>query len=245
MISGYEEGAGLKGWTALDKAALALVNFGLAMVGGPAVCLMVILLLAGLSLTLGKYPVGRYLKLWLLPGLFLLTSLLGILLDITLVPRVSLSLSGDWQRAGEIAVRALACLSALFFLLLNSSSRELLALAQASRLPKTLVTLLVFTHRCIYLVTDSAQTALSAQRCRGAYRGRRRLRNLADLFAALWTNSFHRLTTMNRALAVKQYQGVFRTDQTCGRLTDHSLRILAWEAALALAIIFLGGQFCK
>ncbi|MGE7840876.1 cobalt ECF transporter T component CbiQ [Lysinibacillus sp. NPDC093712] len=177
-----------------------------------------------------KIPFQYYAKLLLLPGFFLLSSLLSILISIA--PNSSnlpahfwaFSLS-NWTffignesliTAQQLLFSVLGSISCLYFLILTTSVQSICHVLRQWRLPALFVELVELTYRFIFIFLNSMQKIHLAQQSRLGYQSPMQwLRSISMLIAALFAEMFQRSRELNNAMQARGGESVYWQDSVC------------------------------
>jgi cobalt/nickel transport system permease protein len=252
LITWYAEKGGsflsrVSPWTKL--AFLVLVVLFITVVRD--VALLLGLYLAVLALyALARLPVGKLLRWYLLPLLFVL-SLVGLLawtqpgipvLDITL-PGVPLVLTDQGvMLVMVLTVKTLTTVTCSLLFLMTTRYEHLAGMI--SRIfPSPLDQVFLMAYRFLFLTLDMAASILKAFRSRGGelVRGIRSQGSLlAGIIGLLFIRSFDRAERVHRAMVARGYQGSYASgtripSPAAAEYAALGLGILALAAALVLA----------
>ncbi|WP_107949488.1 cobalt ECF transporter T component CbiQ [Lysinibacillus parviboronicapiens] len=171
-----------------------------------------------------RIPFTYYAKLLLLPGFFLLTSLVSIILSIA--PSASVIPSHIWalqlktwtifigtaslMTAQELFFIVLGSISCLYFLILTTSVQSICHILRQWRLPVLFVELVELTYRFIFIFLDSMQKIHLAQQARLGFRSPLQwLRSISMLVAALFAEMFQRSRELNNAMQARGGETVY------------------------------------
>lgn len=203
------------------KLVLYGALLGLALAGSPLTQQCQLLGTVALTCYLLRVGLRRYLGWLLIPLLFLLMGLAGILLA------VGHSSQGMWWGAqlGPLAVgvdahglqvayhtfwRSMAAMSATYLFVLTTPFNQLIQLLRQCRLPKVLLEHLLLTYRFIFILIEEAAAIHQAQTLRFGYRTPRLgFTSLAMLVGMLLQRVMLRYQQMETTLEVKLFQGEF------------------------------------
>lgn len=223
-----------------EKLFFAIASLVLALVSHSIIQLVIIVWIGIWIVGYARISAKLYTKMLLSAGAFLLMSLPALVINITSVNHINLvqadqllgvsfaqwyiyaSHSGLGQ-ALEIFVRAFACTSCLFFILLTIPLVELLQTLQKLGCPVILTELLLLMYRFIFLLLDTTQQLSIAQQARGGYRNRRRaLYSLSLLIGQLLQRTLERYHQLSLGIEARGFQGKFQFWQP--RQYHHSQR---------------------
>lgn len=180
---------------------------------GIAVFTFIVMSLA--ILAKAKIPWTYYVKLLLLPFLFLTTSVLTLLLSLAPVDMVlQESLwemkMGTWQiyvsstnleRGIQLTCTVVACISSMYFFILTTPFRDIQWLLQKLRLSPLFIELVSFTYRFIFVLIEKAQEIYVAQSSRLGYESyRTSVSSLAHLVVSLFVKSMQAARDLQMAM---------------------------------------------
>ncbi len=212
-------------WCKVDpghKCLIVALLLYIALVSKMEVQLLECIGVALLTCHLLKIGLLRYLRWLLIPLVFLLMGLLGIVVTVSEEPaRLWLALPLGHGAIGvdpagvQVALatlcRSLAALTATYLLLLTTPFNQLIRLLQACHLPKVLIEHLMLTYRFIFILIEEALAIHQAQSLRFGYRSvSTSFRSLAMLAGLLLERVIRRNEQMNIALEMKHFDGEFR-----------------------------------
>lgn len=192
-------------------------------------------------------PLREYLRLALLPALFLFWSCLALavsfsggevpLLD---VPALQLTISLSRQGIGqaELALaRSLGATFSLLFLALTTPVTEIMGLLRALGLPLLLVELMTITYRQIFVFLEIAGQVRAAQEARLGYASARlAMKSLAGLAGSILLRSISRARQNHQGLLARGYDSELLF---LSPLRPRSLRNLIAAATLGGALVVL------
>ena len=137
---------------------------------------IILVVMAGLTLSSSKASFQRYLKLMCIPLGFLLLSTIAIMVNITDAPMdlFSIDIGGKYlavsqdsmTEAGRLVMVAMASVSCLYFLTLTTPLIDILVVLQKLHCPKIMIELMMLIYRYIFVVLDMASAIRTSQYCR-------------------------------------------------------------------------------
>ncbi|MEB2282073.1 cobalt ECF transporter T component CbiQ [Lysinibacillus xylanilyticus] len=200
-----------------------------------------------------KIPAKYYAKLLLLPGLFLLSSLVSILISIapttSSLPAYIWSFSlNSWTifigRASLVTAQqlffiVLGSISCLYFLILTTSVQSICYVLRQWRLPTLFVELVELTYRFIFIFLDSMQKIHLAQQARLGYSSPIQwLRSVSMLIAALFVEMFQRSRELNNAMEARGGETVYWQDDV-----TYNTKNWVGIATIFILLIIYGGFY--
>lgn len=145
------------------------------------------------------------------PLLFIAAGTLAQLLSVSMNdywPQVSLVDNAAIEKVGFVAMRSIACVSALLFLALTTPLTSLVQLAQRQGISPELCDVALVMFRMIWSLLDALEAGRQALSARLGHAGyRRTIRSNGLLLAALLPRVLGRAQRMERGLAARGYQG--------------------------------------
>lgn len=251
LLDRYAYASPLRRIDPAQKAALALLTILLCLVlDRPAVGLLALLWMLGLSAGWARVPAGVVLGILGAEAAFLTLSTLGVALSVGLGPRGPAGWS--WQlgplwlasspaalaQALRLIARALGSAAALNFLILSTPLVDLIELLRRLGLPEVLIDVMNVTYRSIAVLLESMARMATAQDARLGYRdARRSLRSAALLGSQLFLDAYRRSQRMQVALESRGLQGALRVLPGSYRRDG---RVWALGVALAASLLLAG-----
>ncbi len=205
-------------------------------------------------LTVGKgaIPLSRYMKLLTVPLAFLLIGTVAIVVNVSDSPLDAFAFSaGKWyitgSRAGiyqgiRLCSTALAAVSCLYFLSLNTVMTDILGTCRKLRLPSLLIELMLLIYRFIFVLFETASSITVSQQSRLGNRDfRTRVRSFGMMGASLFILALKRSDALYDAMESRCYDGSIRVlsrerPVKAGEITA----IILYEAALAAVWLLCG-----
>lgn len=166
-----------------------------------------------------KIPLKTYLKLLLLPGFFLLSSLAGILISFTTATHLP-SHVADWTVFGvtifigtasihtayHLFFSVLASISCLYFLTLTTPITAITYAMRKLKFPIVFVDLCELTYRFIFVFLASMQRIYQAQQSRLGYQHKKQwLQSAGFLVTSMFKDVFKRAHELNNAMQSRCY----------------------------------------
>lgn len=176
------------------------------------VSLLTLAIMSAASLYYGAADINRYLRLFMVPGAFLLLGTLTIIVgqvpageDMLLGFLAGGSAYGvtaqSLYRGGKLILRALGAVSCMYFLSLNTPMNGLFDLLEKSPLPKVIVSLIELIYRYIFVIWEEAAVMRVAQQSRLGYRSfKTSLNSAGTLAASLFIRAYQRVDRAQAAL---------------------------------------------
>lgn len=202
---------------------LSLLLFSLA-VRDVLTSLITFIVMSAFILFGAKIPFSYYVKLLILPSLFLLTSVFPILFTITssktLFPNVLWYWNlGNWQvfiskdsltNTISLMMVVLSSISSLYFLTLTTPLSDLMNVLRKLKLPIMIIEIIELTYRFIFIFIETALEIYQSQASRLGYCSLRRgIHSLGNLISTLFLGAFQRSKQLMMAMNARGYQESF------------------------------------
>ncbi|WP_139488608.1 cobalt ECF transporter T component CbiQ [Brevibacillus dissolubilis] len=257
---------GLRDVTAGHKITFALLTLLAVLVSGPLVQVTALVWVSYWIVGGARVPTLFYLKMLLLPMLFVLVSLPALLLEwgsgtepvtavqsavsmeadtshifasLTISSSTTLYISYDGlQNALHLITRSIAAVSCMLFLLVTVPLTELLYTLRMLRLPAIFTELILLTYRFIFVLWGCAHELWVAQASRGGHQHlRHRIRDVGMLGAQLFTRSMQRYRGLSIALTARGYTGELRVVTSSEHTSSRRFLYLACSGTVVLLLI--------
>lgn len=236
LIDRYTYSNLMRGVHPTYKIGLALTVIALCLIlNRLSVSLTAIGWMCLLVLGVARLPIRMFVGLLTAEALFLLASLIGIMLSITLdkpeLYQAGASGAGNqvlhwgwrvgpfWVSTSSVAIkdsitigmRSLAAVSALNFLALTTPMTDLLDQLRRWRIPELLIDLVGLIYRFIFVLLETMERMLRAQRSRLGYAGRQQaMQSAAMVGSQLFMDTYRRSAHLQIALDSRGYNGSLR-----------------------------------
>ncbi|MEY9979912.1 cobalt ECF transporter T component CbiQ [Lysinibacillus sp. RC79] len=238
----------------LEKMTLSLGLLILSLImRDERISLITFIVMSAFIILGAKIPTKYYAKLLLLPGFFLLSSLVSILISIA--PTTSALPTHIWSfslnswtifigssslvTAQQLFFIVLGSISCLYFLILTTSVQSICYVLRQWQLPTLFVELVELTYRFIFIFLDSMQKIHLAQQARLGYSSPMQwLRSVSMLIAALFVEMFQRSRELNNAMEARGGETVYWQDDVI-----YNTKNWAGIAAIFILLIIYGGFF--
>jgi cobalt/nickel transport system permease protein len=206
----------------LEKAAFAFITMFLCLgFSLPVISCIVILLMAFATVGLARIPVIVYIKLMLLPFLFLLIGVITIAVSVSTQSLEAGQLAGitisgitvgltynGLITAGGLFFKSLGAVSCLYFLSLTTPAVEMAAVMRKLKFPSLFIELTDLIYRFIFVMLATADEIYISQSSRWGYASlKNSIKSLGQLTAALFVKALHRSQTLFTALSSRGYTG--------------------------------------
>lgn len=207
---------------ATEKFVYAVLSLVFCVVSGSAAVAVPVFLVNGiLTVGKGKIPLSRYIKLLLIPMAFLILGTAAILVNVSAVPLEAFAFPiGKWYLTGSVksvirvlrlCITALAAVSCLYFLSLNTTMTDILGVLRKLHLPDLLIELMLLIYRFIFLLMETAAAIMTAQESRLGNRDyRTRIRSFGAMASALFVQAVKRSNMLYDAMESRCYDGTIR-----------------------------------
>jgi len=229
--------------------ALSLLFFSLA-VKDPFVSIATFSVMSGFIILGAKIPITYYIKLLLLPSLFLVSGIIPVLISVAsyeaAIPNQLWSVSiGDWKffinqhnatKAVQLFFSAFSSISCLYFLILTTPVYDILQILRKLKLPGLLIEVMEITYRFIFVLLETASQINQTQNSRLGYRtGKLWLNSISLLISALFIAVIKRSKELTSALESRAYKNEIHYAGD-----DYKLSTVNWLViSVILAVIFI------
>jgi cobalt/nickel transport system permease protein len=115
-------------------------------------------------------------------------------------------LGGDAQRAAHLAARAFLSIFASLMLVSTTPVTQISAALDALRVPRTLILVIQFLYRYLFVISEQAQHMRLAALARGGYK-RRGFRGAAGALGVLFARSWERAEGIYSAMLARGFRG--------------------------------------
>jgi cobalt/nickel transport system permease protein len=167
----------------------------------------------------GRISLKAYVGYLLLPLIFLIVGIIGVIFTVTREPLNFLYhiQIGSWiigmTKAGldqgmVLFLRSYASVICLYFLALTTPMTDIIWVFKKLRIPAIITELMIMIYRFIFVLLETASMMYISQECRLGYRSyRNSYHSLGQLAANLFIKAFHRSQETFIALAARGYTG--------------------------------------
>ena len=197
----------------------ALLLFSL-IVREELISLITFFVMSAFIILVAKIPFRYYIKLLLLPGFFLLSSLVSIVISVTSIgttlPSHYFSFEvGQWiifighasvKTAVQLFFVVLGSMSCLYFLILTTSVQAICHILRKCHVPSLFIEIAELTYRFIFVFLESAHQIYIAQQSRlGFHSPSQWLRSISLLISALLVEVLQRTSELSNAMLARGY----------------------------------------
>lgn len=198
----------------------------------------------------GKISPLRYGKMLLVPLAFLILGAVAIIVNISEIPLDAFAIRlGDWyltgSRAGvrkglELCAVAMSAVSCLYFLALSTPVTDMLGVLRKIHLPSLLIELMLLIYRFIFILLDTAERIMTAQKCRLGNRNLSTgIRSFGMMGSALFIRSVKRAGALYDSMEARCYDGEIRVlSRERPVRKKEILMIGAWEILLVFVTLW-------
>jgi cobalt ABC transporter, permease protein CbiQ len=178
----------------------------------------VLMLNSILTVKVGGISGKRYTKLMLIPLAFILIGTLAIIvnfstyqLDAFAVPIGKWYMTGSWNgllKGSQLIVTALAAISCLYFLSLNTTMTDIIEINRKLHIPELMIELMVLIYRYIFVLLDIAYSISTAQDARLGNRDyKTSMKSFGSMVQVLFIRSMKRARCLYDAMEARCYEG--------------------------------------
>jgi len=234
----------------IEKFIFAMVTMIICLAANSfLVSLVVVIIMIGTSVLLGKIPLRFYLKLMLIPTSFLVVGISAVAINIV---EHTNNLLWSWQvfnitigstvqsmyTALKLLCRSLGAISCLYFLTLTTPSVEIISILRKLKFPELFLDIMSLVYRFIFVLLDTADKIHTAQTVRLGYSNiKQSYPSLGQLVVNLFVNSYHRAMNLYTALEARGYSGSLKVLERQYRLSKTNILIIL---LIDISLIMLG-----
>ena len=220
FIDRYASCSKLKTLDPTQKVVFALLTLAVCLwADNAAISAAVIFIMGGITVLIGGTPLRFFIKLMLAPMSFLFLGVFAIAVNISRSPEGLLAaapVAGIWigfsppglKDAVRLFLKALGCVSCLYFVSLSTPMTDLLNALRKLRLPRLLTEIMGLVYRFVFILLEIVSAIHYAQNCRLGYSSLpATYRSLGSLASTLFIRSFKRSNELYTALEARGYDG--------------------------------------
>lgn len=171
-----------------------------------------------LTIKMGGIPFFRYRKLMGIPLVFLLLSTATILVNFSRTPLDAFAVQvGEIYITGsyhslcfglQLIATALASVSCLYFLSLNTPMTDIMDFLRRVRCPVIMIELMLLIYRFIFVLLDTASAIMVSQHARLGYKDfKTSVRSFGTMGAALFIRAMKKSNALYDAMEARCYDG--------------------------------------
>lgn len=176
-----------------------------------------------LAITIGAagIPLGKYIKMLLIPSVFLIISLITILISFskdssifvcsTKLGSIYLGIAeGSISQVSILFFRALSCITATYFLALTVPMNQQILVLKKLKVPKVVIEMMILIYRFIFIFLEEYKEIYTAQSLRFGYTSvKKSYKSLSLLISILFIRVMKRYKDMTISLDSKLFNGEF------------------------------------
>ena len=205
---------------------------------------------AFLNVKKGKLPAGRYLRFLMVPLAFLVLSTPAVFVNVSETPMDAYAVAvGHFyitsSRRGilngmQMILTAMASISCLYVLSLNTPMTEILDVLKKLHVPAVLIELMLLTYRFIFILLEEARAVLTAQKARLGNRDvKTAVRSFGQMASVLFVRALKRSDALYHAMEARCYDGLLKVLGKKYAVSRRRVWVLAgFEALLAAAAVW-------
>lgn len=199
----------------------------------------------------GKIPLSRYIKLMAVPIVFLFLSTFAIFVNVSKTPLDAFAFStGSYYITGsvqglfrgiQLICTALASVSCLYFLSLNTPMTDILNVLRKLHVPALILELMLLIYRYIFVIMHLASDITVSQNSRlGNICPSTARKSFAAMASSVFILSIRRSRELYDALEARCYNGTLRVvSEDYPTKISEILSIASFETLLYLAVIVI------
>ncbi len=236
---------------AAEKFAFTMLTLIACIISRSIVIAVLVLAVTGiLTVYKGRIPFPRYRSLMTVPVIFLLLSTMAILVNISktpldafAVPVGSYYITGSFKglyRGIQLIFTALASVSCLFFLSLNTPMTDILDVLKKLHVPPLILELMMLIYRYIFILMNLASDITVSQHSRlGNVDLRTARKSFASMISSVFILSIRRSDELYDAMESRCYDGTIRVlSENHPARKNEILLITAFEIILYVMIFW-------
>ena len=205
-----------------EKFAFSLITLCFCIISRSIVMAAIVLLINGiLTVGIGGIPFFRYLKLMVIPLVFLLLSTIALLINFSPEPLDGYAIplgaiyitasQASLANALQLICTALASVSCLYFLALNTTMTDILNQFRRLHVPGLLVELMLLIYRYIFVLLDVAYHIITSQHSRLGNRDfKTACKSFGGMVSVLFVRSMKKAGALYDAMESRCYDGTIR-----------------------------------
>jgi cobalt/nickel transport system permease protein len=230
---------------ATEKFAFAMLSLCMCIASRSIVVALIVLAVNSLlTVWCGRIPLRRYWHLMLIPFAFLVLSTVAILVNFSAVPLdayaipiggiyITSSKASLWLGA-QLILTALASVSCLYFLSLNTTMPDILNVLQKLHVPSLMIELMMLIYRYIFVLLEIAASITTSQNSRmGNCNYKTACKSFGAMVSVLFVRSMKKASALYDSMEARCYDGRLRV------LNENFPPRLPEIAAIAVFEIFL------
>lgn len=199
--------------------------------------LFVLAMMGGCAVYYGTVSFAYYMKLMLIPAVFLLLSTVTIILNVSKMPFDLWAVPiGDYyltcskeamSMALHLILRAFACVSCLYFLALTTPMVDLMEVLRRLKVPGVLIELMMLIYRFIFILLEAAGFILTSQKCRLGHKDAgTSIRSTGKMLAVLLVRAYQKADRLYDAMEARGYDGTIRVLYVTQRATKKQVAVV-------------------
>ncbi|XVG99650.1 cobalt ECF transporter T component CbiQ [Eubacteriales bacterium KG127] len=147
---------------------------------------------------------------------------------------------GMWQGC-QLIVTALAAVSSLYFLSLNTTMPDIISVLRKCKLPRIFVELMMLIYRFIFILLGVAMNITISQKARLGYKDyKTSIKSFGYMLSALFINSMKRSSQLYDAMEARGYDGELRMiEEHYKQNTKTMYLIVFFGVGLCIATIWI------
>lgn len=205
-----------------EKFAFAMATLIFCLVSRSIVLALLVLAVNGiLTVKKGGIPFSRYRTLMLVPLAFLFISTIAIIVNISKTPLDAFAVPvGSYYITGSFAsirygiqliLTALASVSCLYFLSLNTPMTDIILVLRRIRCPGIILELMLLIYRFIFVLLDISSAITTSQNSRLGNRNyRTSMKSFGSMVSVLFVRAMKKSNALYDSMEARCYDGTIR-----------------------------------
>lgn len=218
------------------------------------ISLITLLIMGGLTVYNSRTSYKYYIKLFMLPLLFLLFSTITIIVNIADEPMSTIALpifhkfimirKDSIYFAINLILTSLGSISCLFFLSLTTPSTDLLYVLERIHCPYLIIELLLLIYRFIFVVLDMATAISTSQKCRlGNKDMKTSIKSMSELLTMLLIRALKKSSLLYDAMESRCYDGTIRVLNESNKASKREVISVTIFEVIMIGICFVQRSF--
>lgn len=237
--------SGLRYRSAGVKFAYTIITMLICVISRSLTVAVIVLTVNGtLTVRKGGIPFRLYRRFMRIPLAFLLLGTVTMIVNISRTPLDAYAIPiGAWYLTGstrsvvsavQLIFSALASVSCLYFLSLNTPVPDILMILEKLHCPEILTELMLLIYRFIFILLETASEIQTSQKCRLGYKNfKTSLYSYGQMAAALLVRALKRSNALYDAMEARGYDGKIRVlEESCPPKRKEVACVIVFELIL-------------
>lgn len=230
------------------KCMIALISIGFCITTRSVIIgISVLCYTSFITIFIGKINWIRYVKLFMIPIIFLCMSTITIIFEISDLPISFYEISfvsyyigiqpSSFLFAMQLVITALASVSSLYFLSLSTPMTDILQVLKDIRIPNILIELMLLIYRLIFVIYEMVDRQRVASQTRlGNHNFKQSMISMGSSISTVCIRSLRKSSSLYEAMEARCYNGEIKVVRLQYALSGKNL---FW---LLLMVLYLSGM---